>query len=351
MEVIHAAGMRTAWSDKHPAYEIVSGPSGKGLDELFTPEINSTSVQAFIPSAAASDDWTTKPEYTRVYDQFKVVGVLNQIKGLDHTGAKRVGVPAIFGMNFQSVSVAQKVTVDGYVAADATPSAQLSASLDFVDTALASMLDTLEDQGLLDSTVVVVGAKHGQSPIDGAKLHMLKGTTNPKVATANRDVIDPADLLANGGIALAHETADDIALLWLADQSQLHAALAILEADRSGLNSSRIQQIYANGLLMSRFGNPRSGRTPDIIIQPIPGTIYSKSAKKIAEHGGFAADDTHTPLLVSNPRLESGKVEDPVTNMQVAPTILRLLGLKPQALDAVRLEGTKTLPGLELDDD
>ena len=42
MEVIHASGRRTAWSDKHPAYEIVGGPSGKGLDELYTPEINST---------------------------------------------------------------------------------------------------------------------------------------------------------------------------------------------------------------------------------------------------------------------------------------------------------------------
>ena len=40
-EVIKAAGMYTAWSDKHPAYEDLSGPSGKGLDELFAPEINS----------------------------------------------------------------------------------------------------------------------------------------------------------------------------------------------------------------------------------------------------------------------------------------------------------------------
>ena len=29
---------------------------------------------------------------------------------------------------------------------------------------------------------------------------------------------------------------------------------------------------------------------------------------------------------------------------QVAPTILKALGLKPKSLDAVRLEGTKNLP-------
>jgi hypothetical protein len=34
-EVIKQAGGRTAWSDKHPAYEFLIGPSGKGVDDLF----------------------------------------------------------------------------------------------------------------------------------------------------------------------------------------------------------------------------------------------------------------------------------------------------------------------------
>jgi hypothetical protein len=33
-EVIKAAHKRTAWSDKHPAYDIVNGPSGQGVDDL-----------------------------------------------------------------------------------------------------------------------------------------------------------------------------------------------------------------------------------------------------------------------------------------------------------------------------
>ena len=36
-EVIKQSGGLTAWSDKHPAYEILNGPSGKGIDDLFTP--------------------------------------------------------------------------------------------------------------------------------------------------------------------------------------------------------------------------------------------------------------------------------------------------------------------------
>ena len=355
MEVIHASGKRTAWSDKHPAYEIVGGPSGRGLDELYAPEINSTTVAAtaptLIPTPAPGDDWTKIPAYTRVYDDFKVTGVLNQIKGYDHTGVgKKPGVPAIFGMNFQAVSVGQKVTADGYADAVGTPSAELLASIEFVDQSLGKMLDALMTEKLLDSTLVIVGAKHGQSPIDVSKLHMLQGSKNPKVLPANKDVVDPVDLLQNGGVPVAQETADDISLLWLADQTKLESALVLLEADQAGNNTTRIQKIYSGGELKARFGDPALGRTPDIIIQPIPGTIYSGSAKKIAEHGGFAADDTHVLLVVSNPRLEAHKVDEPVANKQVAPTILKALGLNPRDLQAVRMENTRTLPRLGFED-
>lgn len=347
MEVIHAAGKRTAWSDKHPAYEIISGPSGKGLDELYAPEINSTSVPG-QPGA----DWTTDPSFTRTYDQLKVTAVLNWIKGLDHAGTTKVGVPAIFGMNFQAVSVGQKVTADGYLDAAATPSPQLQASLDFVDASLGQMLDALADQHIARDTLVIVGAKHGQSPIDVNKLHMLIGSTNPKLGGGARaDVTDPADLLTNGGVQLAQETADDVALIWLQNQADAEKAVAILEADRKASNRARIEKIYAGEQLVDRFGDPAAGRTPDIIIQPIAGTIYSGSKKKIAEHGGFAEDDTHVLLVVSNPKLDATVVHERVANRQVAPTILKALGLEPEELEAVRGEDhTHLLPAVRLRD-
>ena len=250
VEVIRARGRRTAWSDKHPAYEIVSGPSGQGLDELYTQEINSTTVAALapglLPAPAAGDDWTKLPDYTRFCDDLKVTGALNQIEGYDHTGhGKKPGVPAIFGMNFQAVSVGQKVTADGYLNAAGMPSAELQASIEFVDRSLGKMLDALKRAKLRGSTLVIVGAKHGQSPIDLAKLHMLQGSKNARVPDANKDVVDPVDLLKNGGVPVAQETADDIALLWLADPAQLKNALAILEADQSSINSARLQKIYS----------------------------------------------------------------------------------------------------------
>ena len=64
-EVIKSAGGLTAWSDKHPAYEVLSGPSGKGIDDLFAPEINSQMVLAGSPAGA---DNTTSYAGVRAYD-------------------------------------------------------------------------------------------------------------------------------------------------------------------------------------------------------------------------------------------------------------------------------------------
>src|SRR5262249_26107446 len=160
-------------------------------------------------------------------------------------------------------------------------------SLDFVNDAVQSMLDTLASEHLLDDTLIIVGAKHGQSPIDVSKLHMIFSIAHPNPQAAALDVTDPVDVLAAHGVNVAFEVADDVALLWLADQSQVSTAVSILQVDQQGLNTARIQTIYSGQVLKQLFGDPKKGRTPDIIIQPIPGTIYSGSAKKIAEHGGF----------------------------------------------------------------
>ena len=87
-------------------------------------------------------------------------------------------------------------------------------------------------------------------------------------------------------------------------------------------------------------------RTPDIIVQPNIGLIYTGSTKKQAGHGGFAFDDTNVMLLVSNPSLHPRTVTSSVETPQVAPTILQILGLDPGSLDAVKFEGTPVLPGL-----
>ncbi len=102
--VAHQHHMLTAWSDKHPAYEALSGPSGTGVDDYFTPEINSQAI-----GYPAGEDWTSDNAATMQCDSYKVQAVLNEIDHYNHSRTARVGVPAIFGMNFQTVSTAQKL--------------------------------------------------------------------------------------------------------------------------------------------------------------------------------------------------------------------------------------------------
>jgi arylsulfatase A-like enzyme len=113
-----------------------------------------------------------------------------------------------------------------------------------------------------------------------------------------------------------------------------------------------VGQIFFGPSITTMFnapGLPPVGdpRTPDIIVQPRTGVIYTGSTKKQEEHGGFAHDDTNVMMVVSNPRFAPRTVTSFVETIQVAPTILKALGLDPRSLDAVRLEGTPVLPGLD----
>ena len=317
-EVARQAGLYTAWSDKHPAYDLVNGPSGKGVADLYTPEI--ASIPVTVPA-------------TEPYDDLKVQAILNEIAGKDHTGTKTEPVPAIFGMNFQAVSVAQKDPNGGYLDAAATPGPLLQGALDHTDQSVGKMLDALRTQGLFSNTAVILTAKHGQSPIDPS-LHLI----------VNKNIIPNLVNSVQAGL-LAQATEDDVALIWLNDQTKTNDVVAKLNANKA---QAHIDTLLSGASLQQLFNDPtKDSRTPDIIVLPVHGVIYAAlTATKIAEHGGFSEDDTHVSLFVSNPHLNKGSISTAVQTTQIAPTILQLLGLDPNKLQAVGIENTQILPGL-----
>jgi hypothetical protein len=150
-------------------------------------------------------------------------------------------------------------------------------------------------------------------------------------------------------------TQDDISLIWLSDSTQTTSAVGMLENQSPATNNiAGIGEIFSGpgiGQMFNLPGLPPNGdpRTPDIIVTPNIGVTYSGSGKKLAEHGGFAHDDTNVIMLLSNPSFYAGTVTSSVETAQIAPTILAALGLDPEKLDAVREEGTQVLPGLDLD--
>jgi hypothetical protein len=364
--VIHRAGGYTAWSDKHAAYAAVSGPTGtdqpSNVDDYYSPEVNSNSIPLpGVRTATGLDctvinnnggDWTTDFDNIKCYDQLKVNAVLNWIDGKTHLGDTHAVVPKIFGMNFQAVSVGQKLVENGvkggYTDAAGTPTAAMLGEIRFVDGAIGQFVGELKRNHLYESTTIIITAKHGQSPVDTHRFFPIPGKSGVN-GTPPSGVLGPA-FLPDSELNQIGPTEDDISLLWLNPGASTLDAVAVLEANAQAAGIGQI--LYGPSLttIFNRPGLPSQGgdpRTPDIVVLPNVGVVYTGSAKKQAEHGGFALDDTNVMLLVSNPALRPRRITSFVETAQVAPTILKLLGLDPRELDAVRSEGTPVLPGLE----
>jgi len=359
--VIHKAGGYTAWIDKHPSYSFVGGPGGTGLDDYYSPEVSSTVVPLPgvktldgnscdpIRDQASLSGWNSSFDNIQCYDAIKVYGLLNQIAGKTHSGAPAV-VPAIFGMNFQSVYVGQSVNeagvaAGGYENAAGLPGAELLKEIEYVDTAVGLIVDALQTAGIYDNTLLIITAKHGDSPIDPTR-YVADGTGTPATILANNNMIPFSESPLNPtGIGA---TEDDVSVLWLKRGVRVPAAVKLLENEN---NSSAIGlgEIFYGGSLALNYnvgglGPGEDPRSPDIIVTPNIGVTYSGSTSMIGDHGGFAHDDTNVILLVSNPSFSAQTVAATVTTRQVAPTMLKALGLSPTLLDAVQQEGTPELP-------
>jgi Type I phosphodiesterase / nucleotide pyrophosphatase len=352
-EVARTAGLRTAWSDKHPAYEVLNGPSGTGVQDLFTPEINSNA-----PTLGSSNDWTTDNALTQQYDSFKVQAVINEIDGFDHSRSQAVGTPALFGMNFQTVSTAEKLPTSdglkgGYESDGVTPGPLLRRALNYINTQVGKMVAELHTKGLEKNTVIVLSAKHGQSPQNPALLTRIDdgaiiNALNAKWHSTHPSAVNPL---------VAFAVDDDGMLMWLNDRSPAATDFAKdfllglsgtgndINGNPKAFTHSGLKTVFAGAAAANYFHvQPGDARVPDVFGISQVGTVYTAHQGKIAEHGGANPQDRNVPLLVSGDPIEHAMVNNErVETTQIAPTILELLGLNPNSLMAVQIEHTQVL--------
>lgn len=358
--VVHEAGGYTAWIDKHASYSFTAGPGGKGLDDYYSPEVDSNVVAlpgvttsegascATIRDTVSESGWNSSFKNIQCYDALRLNGLLNQIAGKTHKGAP-AEIPAVFGMNFQAVYTGESVNepgvgLGGYQNSAGLPSAELLKEIEFVDASIGDVVNALKNNGIYDDTLIIVTAKHGASPIDPT-LYVADGTNTP-AALLGTAIPSSESPLTPGGIGA---TEDDVSVLWLKKGASVAAAVELLEKNAAAIG---LGQLYYGPSLWLNYnvGGDDPGedpRTPDIIVTPNVGVTYSGSTTMIADHGGFAHDDTNVILLVAHPGFSARTVAATTTTTQVAPTIVKALGLDPQSLDAVRAEGTTVLPEVE----
>ena len=301
--VVHAAGGYTAWSDKHAAYASVSGPTGtdqpSNVGDYYSPEVNSLQIvlpgmktAALTPGGSLDcgtlvpngDDWTTDFNAIKCYDQLKVNAIVNEINGKTHLGTGRAPVPVIFGMNFQAVSVGQKLiepksadrtdaNSGGYEDAQGTPRPKMLAEIQFVDAAIGQMVAALKHNDLLDSTAIIISAKHGQSPIDRNRFFPIPGNsgTNGTPPSGIVSSFLPAVYNdPNNGLGLAE---DDISQIWLANSNSTPDAVTALENAGTAVG---LGQIY--------YGAPHWTRSlilPACLRTPARAASFEKGATRV----------------------------------------------------------------------
>jgi len=191
-----------------------------------------------------------------------------------------------------------------------------------------------------------VTAKHGEGPIDPARF--VEDLANSPATLLGTALPYSESPLNPNGIG---STEDDVSVLWLNDSAKTKSAVDLLEKNASAIG---LGQIFYGPTLAINYGVPGIGpgkdpRSPDIIVAPNYGVTYVSGPAVSEDHGGFGHDDTNVMLLLANPALKRSTVSVDVSTTQVAPTILKVLGLDPQKLDGVRLEGTSVLPYLPAD--
>jgi hypothetical protein len=352
--VVQQAGLRTAWSDKHPSYLVLAGPSGNGVDDFFTPEIASQATG--YPAGVA---WNEDVAANMQYDSYKVQAILNEIDGYNHSRTKYVGVPALFGMNFQTVTTAEQLPTSdgltgGYLPGGLVPGPLLVRALNYVNTEIGVIVAQIRARGLAGSTAIIITSKQGQSP------------TNPN----DFKEVNDAPIIAGVDAAWAklHPHAaplvvvasdDDVMLWWLSNRSQAaadfvsnylltHTAPAYnIHGKRLTVSASGLSTVYAGAAAAAYFGVPVSDPRHPIIFGIVQHGVIYADTPDIAQHGGADFQDLSVPILVVLPGPpQGGTISAPVQLIQVAPTILALLGFDPDELQAVQIEGTQVLPGL-----
>ena len=325
--VMGEAGGYTAWIDKHPVYQIVDGPRGPRVNDLYTPEIGKD-AEGYL---AEGSGWVTASvERTERYDDNKMQALINMMEGYTHDRSKAAPVPAIAGMNFQAINVAQKIA--SYENSGGIPTPRLEEALMHCSEAIGKLVSALKSKKRFDNTLIIITAKTGNGPI------------NPKIVK----IVHPQEISQVIDKAAPHSLAwfvsDRVSLIWLHNSDNTKR---IVEALNHAAHQLRIQYILYGKVLRDYFHVKKGdNRVPDIIILPERGVIYTSSPYKLEEHGGWNKNDRNVALLVSGVYLKKKNiaVNTRVNTTQVAPTILYCLGIDKNMLQAVRNGHVQLLP-------
>lgn len=212
------------------------------------------------------------------------------------------------------------------------------ASIKGNDTRLASVLAAIESKGAKAETDVIVVSDHGFSTVEKSfDLKTVLTAAGFKVSSGEfKEAPQPGDImmLGLGGSALFYVIGHDEAVA-------KRLVEFLQQSDFAGVIFSRLKVEGTFGLDQGRINSPEA---PDVVLAlhwdagknqyGIPGMIDSTAGKKPGEgmHASLGRFDLHNTLIATGPDFKKGMVDNlPTGNVDLAPTILKILGITAPA--------------------
>lgn len=285
-----AAGLRTEFDSKYPAYSIENGPASLGP----SPSIDVLRTPTFA-------NFTGTPQQ---YDQMEFNAMRQDIL----SGPNRPNLYVIYAVSPNSIE--KQYGIDA---------PQVAQSISFEDDQIKQTVDAFKQAGVYDQTDIVVTADHGNTAVDTAIPDSGPGSIQ--------------QYLDDNGFPVIQATADQVYLVWLKDPTQAQGAINLLSSP-TVKKQFGIDYILNQNQLRALHAAPVN-RTPDFAIQPTigehgtPAVVYTAPPLgKHVEHGGFNASDIQVPLFISGAGInQDGTNDEPALDMQIAPTLARTMCL------------------------
>ncbi len=239
----------------------------------------------------------------------------------------------------------------------------LPGELKLADQQVGRLLDELEAEGLLDDTLIVVTADHGMT--DAKRFYGRTGPTGQgdfnwyygaeTGSRADESYLNPSPAVA----ALASRIGDNLAFsyqdthvgVWLKDRSQKEreaaaAAMTELPDAIATFHLNNANNAYVRDWVSpSMTDEERSwfNRNAQRIINTMAASNNADAVALLAndvtysvqgDHGGHQADNQNIPIFFSWPGLEPGRLPTSIENVDILPTILKLMDIqRVQPLD------------------
>src|SRR5438034_23382 len=210
------------------------------------------------------------------------------------------------------------------------------------DEILGRVVDKIRQLGWEQTTDIIITQDHNHSTVSGDVAHF------------------PFRAVPAGAIVVAANAGSDYLFVPDGDVNTVKAAVLSLQS-RLQFGAIFVSDKYGDIPGTLRMGlvntdSPARGRGPDIIVSfsfdenvavaGRPGISYASSVNRRGDHGSFSRTDTHISLMAHGPDFKSGMYDTlPTANVDIAPTVARILGLNmPNAQGRVLEEALKDGP-------